>query len=64
MAEKLELVWGAAPIAEELGIPAHRVNRLHEKEQLPFVRKVGGRLVAERTQMRNYFATPDPNKAA
>ena len=62
---KLDLVWGAEAIARELSVPDHRINlRLYEKGVLPFVRKVGGMLVAERGEMRKHFTAPGPNKAA
>ena len=45
MTEKLDLIWGARRIADTLGVPEHRVTRLFDKGQLPFVRRVGKMLV-------------------
>jgi hypothetical protein len=53
--EKLDLVWGARNIADRLGVPEHRVTRLFDKGQLPFVRRVGKMLVAEMGEMRKHF---------
>ena len=55
MTEKLDLIWGARRIADTLGVPEHRVTRLFDKGQLPFVRRVGKMLVAEMGEVRKHF---------
>jgi hypothetical protein len=57
MSEKLDLVWGARRIGDTLGVPEHRIIRLFDKGQLPFVKRVGKMLVAERSEMRKHFIT-------
>jgi hypothetical protein len=54
---KLDLIWGAKRIGDTLGVPQHRVSRLFEKGQLPFVKRVGKMLVADRSEMRKHFLT-------
>ncbi len=55
MTEKLDLIWGARRIADTLGVPEHRVTRLFDKGQLPFVRRVGKMLVCEMGEVRKHF---------
>jgi hypothetical protein len=58
MTEKMDLIWGAKAIADTLGVPQHRIERLHARGQLPFVKRVGKMFVAERESMRRHFITP------
>jgi hypothetical protein len=64
MTEKLDLIWGAKNIGSILGVPEHRVTRLFDRGQLPFVKRVGKMLVASMHEMQRYFATPERDKAA
>ena len=57
MTEKLDLIWGARNIADVLGVPEHRVTRLFDRGQLPFVKRVGKMLVTERNELRKHFVT-------
>jgi hypothetical protein len=60
----LDLIWGSREIGKDLNIPGARVQRLHDEGKLPFVKKVGGQLCAERGAMRRYFIGDEPPKAA
>ena len=64
MTEKLDLIWGAKNIGSTLGVPEHRVTRLFDRGQLPFVKRVGKMLVASQNEMRRHFLTPEHDKAA
>jgi hypothetical protein len=55
MTPELDLIWGAKKIGDTLGVPQHRISRLFEKGQLPFVKRVGKMLVADRNEMRKHF---------
>lgn len=52
--EKLDLVWGAAAIAEVLGVSARRAFYLLESGELP-AKKVGGRWVSDRRKLHAVF---------
>jgi hypothetical protein len=64
MTEKLDLIWGAKNIGNTLGVPEHRVTRLFDKGQLPFVKRVGKMLVASKHEMQRHFLTPEHDQAA
>jgi hypothetical protein len=51
---KLELVWGAKAIAQELGVGIRRAFYLLESGALP-AKKVQGRWVVERSRLRALF---------
>jgi hypothetical protein len=53
-ASKMELLWGAAAIADELGIDSRKAFYLLEKGSLP-AKKVQGRWVADRGKLRAFF---------
>jgi hypothetical protein len=61
---KLDLIWGAKNIGDTLGVPQHRISRLFEKGHLPFIKRVGKMLVAERGEMRKHFITSREGVAA
>jgi hypothetical protein len=50
----MELLWGAAAIADELGIDRRKAFYLLEKGSLP-AKKIQGRWVAERGKLRAFF---------
>lgn len=52
--QKLELIWGAAAIADELGVDRRKAFYLLEKGSLP-AKKVQGRWVVERGKLRAFF---------
>ena len=54
MNSKLDLVWGAEAIANELGVGIRRAFYLLERGALP-ARKVQGRWVVERSKLRAFF---------
>lgn len=51
---ELQLVWGAEAIAAELGVSARRAYHLLEQREIP-ARKVGGRWVADKSRLRDFF---------
>lgn len=53
-AETLDLVWGASEIAAVIGTSPRRAFDLLEKGRIPG-RKVGGRWVADRTELVDFF---------
>lgn len=51
----LDLLWGAEAIAEAIGLESRRkVFHLLENQAIP-AKKVGGRWVADRRQLRQFF---------
>ena len=50
----LDLAWGASEIAEAIGTSQRRAFDLLEKGRIP-ARKVGGRWVADRAELRAFF---------
>lgn len=54
MTEKLDLVWGADALAQELGVTRRRAFYLLESGELP-AKKVAGRWVVERRKLREFF---------
>ena len=54
ISQKMDLLWGAAAIADELGIDRRKAFYLLEKGSLP-AKKVQGRWVAERGRLRAFF---------
>jgi hypothetical protein len=50
----MELLWGAAAIADELGIDHRKAFYLLEKGALP-AKKIQGRWVVERGKLRAFF---------
>ena len=51
-----DLVWGAANIAEEIGVEVHTVYYLHRKGLLP-IRKLGKALVVSKRELQRAFAS-------
>jgi hypothetical protein len=54
MQTELQLIWGAEAIGAEIGCDRRRAFYLLESGELP-AKKVGGRWVAERETLRNFF---------
>lgn len=50
----IDLVWGCTEIAKVIGRSARSTFHMLEKGELP-ARKVGGRWVAERNRLLNFF---------
>lgn len=59
--DKFALIWGASKIAELLGVTTRRCFYMLESGQLP-ARKIGGRWVAERERLMEFFV--DDEEAA
>jgi hypothetical protein len=55
---EMQLLWGATAIAAALGLTRRQTFHLLESGAIP-ARKVGGRWVAERTVLHQYFADSD-----
>lgn len=58
MQRNLNLVWGAEAIAKEIGQGVRRTFYLLETGALP-ARKVGGRWVTDRQQLRDFFLSKE-----
>lgn len=58
-----ELLWGASAIAKVIGRTDRQVFHLLEQGAIP-AKRVGGRWVAERTQLMNFFTAADTKPAA
>ena len=54
---QLELVWGAASIAKLIGRSPRATFHMLDGGELP-AKKVGGRWVAERGKLLNFFLEP------
>ena len=52
--QRMDLVWGAQAIAEEINVSVRRAFDLMEKGKIP-AKKVGGRWVADRAKLRAFF---------
>jgi hypothetical protein len=52
--QKLDLIWGAAAIAEMIGVTQRRAFHLLEAGALP-AKKVGGRWVASKMALTCFF---------
>jgi hypothetical protein len=53
----IDLLWGARAIGNELGITTRRAFHLLEEGEIP-AGKVGGRWVAVRDQLHDFFRHP------
>jgi hypothetical protein len=56
--ENIRLVWGGTEIAKIIGRSARATFHMLEKGELP-AKKVGGRWVAERTKLIDFFMKED-----
>jgi hypothetical protein len=54
----IDLVWGAKSIADEIGVGHRKAFYLLERGAIP-ARKVRSRWVAERSKLREFFASDD-----
>ena len=57
------LIWGASSIAKAIGRTNRQTFHLLDRGLLP-AKKVGGRWVAERTQLLSFFTTVVPGDHA
>jgi hypothetical protein len=51
---RIELIWGAAAIAAEIGVSTRRGFYLLERQEIP-CKKVCGRWVADRAELHAFF---------
>jgi hypothetical protein len=59
----VDLIWGAAAIARELGLAERRVFYMLDRRLLP-ARKIGALWCASRTQLRAAFLGAEPRGEA
>lgn len=57
LSENLDLVWGADAIARLIGRTTRATFHMLDNGELP-AKKVGGRWVAERNKLLNFFLEP------
>ncbi len=55
---EIVLIWGAKAIGAEIGVDDRRAFYLLERGEIP-AKKVGGKWVAERSKLRNFFLRDD-----
>lgn len=55
---QLQLIWGAEAISAEIGCDRRRAFYLLEQGEIP-AKKVGGKWVVERSQLREFFLRQD-----
>ena len=53
-ASRLDLLWGAKAIADEIGVDPRQAFHMLETRLIP-AKKIGARWVAERGQLRAFF---------
>ena len=53
--DSLDLAWGAVAIAKVIGRNRRQTFHMLEKGMIPAAKKVGGRWVAERGKLREFF---------
>ena len=54
-----EVVWGAKPISEIIGLTPRQTNYLLNTGEIP-AKKVGNRWVANRETLKRFFAGQEP----
>jgi hypothetical protein len=59
--QRSDFVWGAASIAEEIGVGLRQAFYLLESKQIP-ARKVGSKWVAERNKLRAHLSSEEPTE--
>jgi hypothetical protein len=59
--DKLEVIWGAAKIGEEIGLSRRQTQHLIDTGQLPAT-KVGWRWASTRSQLRERFLSDREDK--
>ncbi len=52
--ESLDIIWGAAAIAEHIGIPKRKLDYLLKQNAIP-ARRVGSRWVARKSELNEFF---------